>query len=536
MAEERQNANKGKRILADSSNAKWRFGYAGDPGSAIKSSPKLSDLWFIEYKTVSGDKGETLDVSGLAKSISHIALMTSTMPIDQYGKRIYVPTRVDFPEVTISMYDTVDGKMFSMAKDIYSKFFMNQNAKVTSANAEEVLTSSHMHGRKIPDGKHSYYHQHFEKISVYHFFGNLDGPGLGAPPSSLSKNAGAGTIQKIELINPLVTNITFSPSDYSIAELRTLDMTIQPENIIISNEAEANFPEWMTWGMDYMLRELTSNNKHIPEIYPDPVYELENAIYRQGKKSREDSEPDIIEDFEDGRIKKNSQKERDLTDEGRDAKEEVRKLNNLMKLWRITNDNPTSENIEELEKQLKEDISVIDIARKNRYMKKTPPSVDDNQRFATPYEATYENPDVPGFGDRFGNSNPAVDPLPSYTQSSFGSSIVNELVSSFFGKRSFSVSNVNNSMFGAGGLKNVLRDVALNGIVEGISGREIDGSKVTKGINTSLASTTKKTSAVIVEQLPDIVENVYKRGSATSYSPGVSKTFSERQAIKDKFK
>ena len=177
-----------------------------------------------------------------------------------------------------------------------------------------------MHGRKIPDEKHTYYHQHFEKITVYHFFGNLAKAGEG----NKSANAGSGTIQKIELINPLVTNITFSPSDYSIAELRTVDMAIQPENIIISNEAEANFPEWMTWGMDYMLRELTSNNKHIPEIYPDPVYELENSIYRQGKKSREDSGPDTIEDFEDGRIKKKSQKERDLTNEGRDAKEEQR--------------------------------------------------------------------------------------------------------------------------------------------------------------------------------------------------------------------
>ena len=516
---------KRKRILADSANAKWRFGYAGDPGSPIKSSPKLSDLWFIEYKTVSGEAGVTVDVSGLAKSISHITLMTSTMPIDQYGKRIYVPTRVDFPEVTISMYDTVDGKMFSMAKDIYSKFFKNQDAKVTSANAEQVITSSSEHGRKIPDGKHNYYHQHFEKITVYHFFGNLAEGGEG----NKTANAGAGTIQKIELINPLVTNITFSPSDYSIAELRTVDMAIQPENIIISNEAEANFPEWMTWGMDYMLRELTSNNKHIPEIYPDPVYELDNSIYRQGKKSREDSGPDTIEDFEDGRIKDKSQKERDLTDEGRDAKEEVRKLNNLMKLYNIANENPNSENIEELEKQLKEDISVIDIARKNRYMKSTPPSVDDNQRFATPYEATYENPDVPGFGDRFGNSNPAVDPLPSYTQSSFGSSMINELVSSFFGKRSFSVSNVNNSLFGPGGLKNVLRDVALNGIIEGISGREIDGSKITNAIRTSNSSNSKSTSAVIVEKLPDIVETVYKRGSAAPYSPGVS------QAIKDKF-
>ena len=66
---------------------------------------------------------------------------------------------MDFPEVTLQMYDTVDGKMFDFSREIYSKFFKNQDAKVTSANAEEVLTSSNMHGRKIPDEKHNYYLQ-----------------------------------------------------------------------------------------------------------------------------------------------------------------------------------------------------------------------------------------------------------------------------------------------------------------------------------------------------------------------------------------
>jgi hypothetical protein len=108
--------------------------------------------------------------------------------------------------------------------------------------------------------------------------------------------------------------------------------------------------------------------------------------------------------------------------------------------------------------------------------------------------------------------------------------MINELVSSFFGKRSFSVSNVNNSLFGPGGLKNVLRDVAINGLLEGISGRTVDGSKITDSVNTSRSSNSKSTSAIIVERLPDIVETVYKRGTNTPYSPGVS------QVIKDKFK
>jgi hypothetical protein len=249
-----------RRVLADSANAKHRFGFAGEYGSPITTAPKLSDLWFIEYTpVVDGSKTDATQFSSLAKSVSPISISTASMPIDQYGKRIYIPTRVDFPESTITMYDTVDGKMFDMASTIYSKFFKNQDANVSGANSEEVITSNNMHGRKVPDMKHDYYHQHFEKITVYHFFGNLDRAG---PPDNISQNAGKGSLQKIELINPLVTNISFSGSDYSATELRTVDLTIQPENIIIGNVDEnIVFPAWMTLGMDYMLDELSPQLK-----------------------------------------------------------------------------------------------------------------------------------------------------------------------------------------------------------------------------------------------------------------------------------
>ena len=117
-----------RRVLADSKNAKYRFGFAGGRGSPILKAPKLSDLWYLEYiPVVDGVRGTTEGISALARSVSPISISTATMPVDQYGKRVYVPTRVDFPEVNITMYDTVDGKMFGIAESIYSKFFKNQS-------------------------------------------------------------------------------------------------------------------------------------------------------------------------------------------------------------------------------------------------------------------------------------------------------------------------------------------------------------------------------------------------------------------------
>ena len=198
MASTRKSAkNTARRVLADSANAKQRFGFGGDPGSVIgDNSPKHSDLWYIEFNTVTdGSFNNTQGISALAKAVSPISIQMSSMPVDQYGKRVHVPTRVDFPEVNITMYDDIGGKMFDLCANIYSKFFHNNSSAPTGMNAEEVLTGVGHHGRKLPESKHNYYHQHFEKLTIYHFFGNLDGPGLGAPPGSRS----GSSIQKMQV-------------------------------------------------------------------------------------------------------------------------------------------------------------------------------------------------------------------------------------------------------------------------------------------------------------------------------------------------
>ena len=569
---EKSKATSARRILADSANAKHRFGFQGEHGSPLtqagdNTAPKLSDLWFIEFKTVSGlafDKGVTVDISALAKSVSNISLATSAMPIDQYGKRIYVPTRMDFPEVTLQMYDTVDGKMFDFSREIYSKFFKNQDAKVTSANAEEVLTSSNMHGRKIPDEKHNYYHQHFEKITIYHFFGNLESySDLQKNVGGLPKSAGTGSIQKIELINPLVTSLSFSSSDYSITELRTVDMAVQPENIRIEKTTNVNFPKWMTLGIGYLMDELVALKQPGTYVYPgdgksiaddyDTVNDFKDF---SGERESDPRNQDPFKDkwktqndydkagtsektnpgymTEDLEMKKIDYEKRDR----QSAQDDRRKLKELANLYNIAafgeQGNPhADQTIEQLTKELKDNIGVINAARLKKFNTDGGESTfDEGWDFSKNDDKI---PTIPGFGD-LGNSNPPIQgPLPSYTSQQFGSSMINELVSSFFNNRSFNINNINNSLFGPGGLKNVMKGIAINGITSAITGRKVDGSKITDSIITNRTST-KKTSAVIVTQLPDIVENVYKRGSATSYSPGVSKTFRERQAIKDKFK
>ena len=507
--------NSAKRVLADSANAKHRFGFAGEHGSPIKSAPKLSDLWFIEYKPVSGERTyDTSRISALAKAISGISINTSTMPIDQYGKRVYVPTRIDFAEVGITMYDTVDGKMFDIAESIYSKFFKNQDAKFTGSNAEQVLTDSHAYGRKIPDDKHAYYHQHFEKITIYHFFGNLEKPKTRGPHQAVPDYVGTGSVQKIELINPLVTSITFSPSDYSTSEVRTVDLSVQPENIIIGSPDSVLFPDWMTLGMSYMLDEISPHlkRKDLDDIYPEPVYEFDNSIFRQGSKGREDGTEEWVDNL--GKKRKNEfgddehkrEQAESLTDplriEQQEYKDNNRKLNELMKLYNIAlqetdraGSGPaggpltvaqTAANNKALEEALKKNIGVIDAARQSRFKRGI--EAGGNQ-FGTDYEATYTNPDIPTFGG-IGDSNPAGTQFPRYS-TDLGSSMIQELIGAFFGKRKFDVNNIKgaivNKIIGNDGkseTKKILGSILTDGMTSSKKGAYVTTTKANPSIPT----------------------------------------------------
>tara|TARA_R110000851_G_scaffold68105_4_gene153258 strand:- start:2351 stop:3979 length:1629 start_codon:yes stop_codon:yes gene_type:complete len=542
MAHDRKSAkNTWKRVLADSANAKHRFGFAGEFGSAIKSAPKLSDLWFIEFTPVSGgSKTDTSRISALAKSVSPITIATATMPIDAYGKRIYIPTRVDFPEVGITMYDTVDGKMFDIAESIYSKFFKNQDAKFTGANAEQVLTDSHAYGRKIPDpSKHEYYHQHFEKITIYHFFGSLDAGYKGSIHSDTTNLYGArahaeqgskrtGYVQKIELVNPLVTNITFSPSDYSVTDLRTMDFSCQPENIIIGSPDSVLFPDWMTLGMDYMLDELSPQmqRKNLDEIYKPPKFKFGDEEKELGKKSREDGTEEYVDSlgnkrenvFGDGKSKRDQAKS--LTDplriEDQKDQDTNRKINELMTLYNAQVQNPNEQGNEALAAALKSRIGVIDAARANKFSKESSKTYRDtfNQRDSQ-YEGTYTNPDIPGFGG-IGNSNPPKNQYPQYT-TDLGTSMIQELIGSFFGKRKFDTNNITGAI--------------VNTIISGggnTSNRRISGTTTTDSMTNSnrgaYATTVEANKPIVTQKVP-----VFKTDSA----PG---NYGVSPVIKDKFK
>lgn len=219
-------------IIRDSSGARQKFGFGGEAGSTISSAPKLTNQWFLEFKTTDGTNAE--EYSAYAKAVSQIGIQSQTQPIDKYGRRIHVPTRVDFSEVSVTLYDKVDGSTMNFVQELYKRYFKNQDMNVDSGLADTLAITGNS-GRKLVEGDDAF--RNFSTVTVYHWFGN--------------QKDGTGYAQRIVLVNPVITSISFSASDYAVSETRTIDINLQPENVIFGSMYEsAAIPSWMNLGLN----------------------------------------------------------------------------------------------------------------------------------------------------------------------------------------------------------------------------------------------------------------------------------------------
>ena len=217
-------------FLVGSANAMYRFGLLGNTSNSNPvGTPKFSDMWYLELYTNDGNRTDVYSRS--VKSVSEVQINVTHTSYDQYGKRIHVPQRVDFPAVTVTLYDTVDGKIFNLASSIYEYGFKNNSTKTMAINdAIKNISSS---GLKNKDGVSQPQNHFFNQVNIYHF---------GAIAKSIK--------HKITISNPLVSSITFSNNDYSTSELRTITMTLEPENVFIDSAANPDaIPYWISEGV-----------------------------------------------------------------------------------------------------------------------------------------------------------------------------------------------------------------------------------------------------------------------------------------------
>ena len=210
----------------------------------------------------------------------------------------------------------------------------------------------------------------------------------------------------------------------------------------------------------------------------------------------------------DGRFKEKITDE--LKQDDQAYKDTNRKLSDLMKLYNAQITNPNEQGNEALEGYLKENMDVIDAARAERfYTGNIKNYTDEGNKFDTPYEATYTNPDIPTFGG-IGDSNPPKTMFPSYN-TDVGNALVQEMIGAFFGRRKFDSSNVTQAF------KNKMIEATGFPMNMAIDGRRIiDGAK--GSAQGAYETTTKANQSVVTNPEP-----VVHKTNNTELPMGMSK-------------
>ena len=440
-----QNERTDRTILAGSNQATSKFGFSGD---YITNAPKMGDMWFIEF--IDTVTGLSSGMSSFAKTVSPITISTETVSVDKYGKRVHLPVYVNFPEISVSLYDKTDGSGFTIANELYSNFFKNADLGTESSVLDSTIRDR-TSGRGLPsNAEDTGYYRSFKKIVIYHFFGSFGAsspPAYSGPGSSFDTGGSTdigdsgnhtASIQKIEIINPLLTSITFSGSDYSDSSLRTIDLQLQPENIIFGTpQNNVTMPDWMKQGLEFILEDL------------DPSNSVTNAIKLISNVDTNKKLETMISGLADGKnlgqigAEDNSVFGVSSDTNSREQLSRLKKLSGTLKYIK-SNPDATAEEKAEAQKLFAEEIATAipmsaSSLKQNDDFGQMQNSLNSQNRFPdNPYSSDILYPNVAGFPDaRLANGG-----TDRFTGIDLANLISNELITSFLNGRSINLDNI----------------------------------------------------------------------------------------------
>ena len=443
-----QNERTDRTILAGSNQAASKFGFSGE---YITNAPKMGDMWFIEF--IDTVTGLSSGMSSFAKTVSPITISTETVSVDKYGKRVHLPVYVNFPEISVSLYDKTDGSGFTIANELYSNFFKNANLGTESSVLDSTIRDR-TSGRSLPsNAEDTGYYRSFKKIVIYHFFGSF-GSNTGIDPRGNDQRGGesvasnnSASIQKIEIINPLLTNITFSGSDYSDSSLRTIDLQLQPENVIFGTpQNNVAMPDWMKQGLEFILEDLDPSNsvtnamKLISNVNTNKRLETMISGLADGKNLGQ-----IDNDFNglDQIAKDNSVFGVSSDANAREQLSRLKKLSGTLKYVK-SNPDATEEEKAEAQKLFAEEIATaipMPASSLKQYddFGEMQNSLNSRNRFPdNPYSSDILYPNIAGFPDaRLANGG-----TDRFTGIDLANLISNELITSFLNGKSINLDNI----------------------------------------------------------------------------------------------
>lgn len=198
--------------------------------------PKPKFLYYVCFEINAQynlQSNELNRIGYLVKSVDRPKPQYKTIELDQYNRKRTAYTKVDYPTISLTMHDTVDGAAVKMIDD-YNRFHFGDFSNMISGDNADTHTSQWTNNsitgndmtywgyrvknpnnyinagpvnRGLPGAEYF-----FDEIKIYEFYGNK--------------------FTMYSLMNPKIESINFGPLDNASSEGQDVTITFNPEGIL----------------------------------------------------------------------------------------------------------------------------------------------------------------------------------------------------------------------------------------------------------------------------------------------------------------
>jgi hypothetical protein len=183
--------------------------------------------WLEQYKTGSPDSN---GVSFKIKQIDKPKLELNTVELNQYNRKRYAYTKVEYQPFTIKLHDTVDNAPLQLWKDYFMYYFGDSRGNKPSLMNDSTVNAEFRDGTGWGFRPISEDLSFFTSVELYSIYGRR--------------------YTQLNYLNPKITNVDWTQYDSSSSEPDEVSLTLRYEAIEYVNEKEIDDAMLNTFGFD----------------------------------------------------------------------------------------------------------------------------------------------------------------------------------------------------------------------------------------------------------------------------------------------
>lgn len=264
-----------RKILLRSPRIAQRVFGLDSPGQIVRSVPRAKFMFKVQFvpsapannMLLGADLNSINDIRSVAfkvKTIDKPKVNLTTVELNQYNKKKLAYTKVDYNDVQLRIYDTVDNSMLSLWVNYFTYYF--GDSRLGKAPDMETYYRQSSVGALYQDGSGWGFRPINENV---YFFNSID----------VSAFYGQ-TMTTFRYMNPRIVSIDWQSKDYSSNELEEVTVSFKHEGIVYDKFGEPVSDYATGWTandtLDYPYGYATA-----PAVFQPRIFNPQTATYNR---------------------------------------------------------------------------------------------------------------------------------------------------------------------------------------------------------------------------------------------------------------